>query len=65
MTAPAPLAQAPLADIEGMPVLYDALGAVVHLETLELDDVPLIDDAHARLLDWLGPQLRQTWAPFL
>jgi hypothetical protein len=55
-----------LADTSGIPIVYRALGVYFHLESLGPDDVPILDEVNALVLDWIGPALRfslhSTWA---
>lgn len=52
----------PLAKFGSNPVLFGALGAVFHLELLEPEDEPRLDEANAIALDWLGPRMAFTWS---
>jgi hypothetical protein len=45
---------------DGRPVLVPTLGASFTLEMLTADDVPILEEVNAMVLDWIGPELRWT-----
>ena len=45
----------------GKPLVYDALGACFHLESLLPEDEQRLEAVHERVLDWFGHELRWTW----
>lgn len=54
-----------LSDTSGIPIVYRALGAYFHLESLGPDDVPALEAVNALVLDWIGEalhfSLHSTW----
>ncbi|XXT18310.1 type VI immunity family protein [Sorangium sp. So ce429] len=55
----------PLAEKDGVPKVYSALGAFFHLEHLEPDDEARLDRVSALVDDWFGERLTFTDAPFV
>ncbi len=58
MTAETPIATSQA----GAPILYGALGAMLHLEALVPEDGERLGRACDRIFDWIGPSLRWTWS---
>ena len=55
----------PLAETNGNPTVFSALGAFFHLEPIELDDEARLDRVNDLVMEWFGPRLRWTQAPFI
>ena len=56
---------APLAETNGIPLIYSTLGAFFHLEPIEPEDEARFDRVNALVLNWFGSRLRWVSAPFL